>query len=79
MYSKRPGSFKKRSAAHLPQKSIISAQFVKIVEFLIADGREKSYATLLQKYGYERSMINHINLTKACKKLRVLANKPSFM
>lgn len=60
MYLKTSHPVKKLSASNLPEKSIISAQFIKVVDQLIKDGKVADYKSLLEKYGYGKYVISHI-------------------
>ncbi len=52
--------FKKRSATNLVEKSIISAQFIKVCEQLRKDGKFHSEEEFCENYGYSRKTVNHI-------------------
>jgi len=60
MHVKKAIKHQKLFATNLPEKSIISAQFVKVIEPLIEDKKVESGAELLSNYGYSRSVISHI-------------------
>ncbi|MDH5381966.1 MAG: hypothetical protein OEW75_14005 [Cyclobacteriaceae bacterium] len=52
--------FKKLSAAGNEEKSIISAQFVKVVDRLKADRHFALDEEFCEHYGYSKKMLNHI-------------------
>ena len=53
-------TFKKLTSAGLAEKSVISAQFVKVVDRLIADKKFDDYKSFAEYYGYAKSLIAHI-------------------
>lgn len=53
-------TFKKLTSAGIPEKTIISAQFVKVVDKLIADRKFDDYKSFAEYYGYAKSLIAHI-------------------
>lgn len=52
--------FKKLTSAGIPEKTIISAQFIKVIDRLIADGKFDDYKSFAEYYGYAKSLIAHI-------------------
>lgn len=60
MQPRKEQIFKKLTSAGIPEKTIISGQFVKIVDRLIADGKFNSYRSFAEYYGHAKSLIAHI-------------------
>lgn len=60
METNKSNIFKKRSAIGLDEKSIISAQFVKVYEQLRKEDKFHSEEEFCENYGYSRKTINHI-------------------
>ena len=60
METKKSQSFKKLSANGLVEKSIISAQFIKVYEQLRNESKYNSDAEFCENYGYSRRTISHI-------------------
>jgi hypothetical protein len=60
METKKSQSFKKLSANGLVEKSIISAQFVKVYEQLRKDDKFSSDEEFCQNYGYTKHTMEHI-------------------
>ncbi len=52
--------FKKLTSSGLEEKSVISAQFVKVVDRLRADGRFELDEDFCEHYGYSKKMLNHV-------------------
>ena len=52
--------FKKLTSSGLDEKSIISAQFVKVVDQLRADGHFDLDEDFCAYYGYSKKMLNHV-------------------
>ena len=74
MYSKTPQIFKKLSAANLTEKSIVSTQFVKIVDGLINDGLVEDYKSISDKYGYSKNLLSHIKAGRQDAPIELLYN-----
>lgn len=53
-------AFKKRSTAGIPEKTIISAQFVKLAEQLIGDRHFRDQEHFAMHYGYAKHLLSHI-------------------
>ena len=60
MQTNQKHTFKKLSSAGLAEKSVISAQFVKVVDKLITDRKFDDYKSFAEYYGYAKSLIAHI-------------------
>lgn len=60
MQSRKEQIFKKLTSAGIPEKTIISGQFVKVVDRLIADRKFDDYKSFAEYYGYAKSLMAHI-------------------
>ena len=66
--------FKKLSATGLEEKSILSAQFIKVVDRLKADGHFAIDEEFCEHYGYSKKMLNHLRKGRQDVSIELLYN-----
>lgn len=60
MKTKHTQTFKKLTTESLIEKSVISAQFIKVVDQLKRDGHFEFEEDFCESYGYTKKMLNHV-------------------